>query len=458
MTNDDRRCAECGTALEPAAQAVACAKCLLAAGFESGDGGARSDALDRAAIESRFPDMEILSELGRGGMGVVYKARQKTLDRVVALKVLRGDVADDPRFEIRFTREARALARLAHPNIVAMYEFGERDGLFFFVMEFVDGTNLRQAMGGEHLPPSAALAIVPQICDALQFAHEQGVVHRDIKPENILIDRAGRVKIADFGLAKLVTRQEGDRTLTRAGLVMGTPQYMAPEQIEKPSDVDHRADIYSLGVVIYEMLTGELPLGRFASPSEKSSVDARVDAVVLRALEKELDRRYQRVSEVKTGIEEAGVARPPLPAVPQEVADSRQGPTKLSRLALWGALATPIAAALLVVVALGAWVLLPANGTDRGQTVGFAVVGVSAALILVSVLVGIALSAAALVSISRSGGTKRGQGLAIAGLLLPLLCCLPLAGFLYVTTASKSPLPASAVPNEAPSGTRDDGR
>ena len=150
-------------------------------------------------------------------------------------------------------------------------------------MEFVDGLTLRQLLNSGKLAPPAALAIVPQICEALQYAHDKGVVHRDIKPENILMDRGGQVKIADFGLAKLVGREAGDFSLTGVGQVMGTPHYMAPEQLEHPQEVDHRADIYSLGVVFYQMLTGELPIGRFAPPSKKVQVDVRLDEVVLRA-------------------------------------------------------------------------------------------------------------------------------------------------------------------------------
>ena len=170
-------------------------------------------------------------------------------------------------------------------------------------MEFVDGLTLRQLLDAGKLAPREALAIVPQICEALQYAHDKGLVHRDIKPENILMDRSGQVKIADFGLAKLVGREAKDFSLTGAGQVMGTPHYMAPEQIEHPQDVDHRADIYSLGVVFYQMLTGELPIGRFAPPSQKVQIDVRLDEVVLRALEKEPELRYQQASEVKTQVE-----------------------------------------------------------------------------------------------------------------------------------------------------------
>ena len=174
--------------------------------------------------------------------------------------------------------------------------------LHFFIMEYVDGLNLRQLERVGKLSPREALQIVPQICEALQFAHDEGVVHRDIKPENILLDKKGRVKIADFGIAKIMGREPGVAITETKGAI-GTPHYMAPEQVERPQTVDHRADIFSLGVVFYEMLTGELPLGKFAPPSRKVQVDVRLDEVVLHALEKEPERRYQQVSQVKTAVE-----------------------------------------------------------------------------------------------------------------------------------------------------------
>ena len=166
-------------------------------------------------------------------MGAVYKARQKELERVVALKILPPGMGKDPAFAERFTREAKALAKLNHPGIVTLYEFGKADGLFFFLMEFVDGMSLRHLLEVGRISAREALAIVPQICDALQYAHDQGIVHRDIKPENILLDRQGRVKVADFGLAKIVGAGAeeaaagggagGRPRLTEAGQVMGTP-------------------------------------------------------------------------------------------------------------------------------------------------------------------------------------------------------------------------------------------
>ncbi len=267
-----------------------------------------------AELARLFPQLEILELLGQGGMGAVYKARQPALDRLVAVKILPPEIGADAAFAERFSREARALARLSHQNIVSVFDFGQVAGQYYFIMEFVDGQNLRQLIAAGALQPAQALAIVPQICEALQYAHDQGIVHRDIKPENLLMDRQGRVKIADFGLAKLLGQPPAEVTLTQAHQVMGTPHYMAPEQMRGAAAVDHRADIYSLGVVFYEMLTGELPLGRFAPPSRKVQVDVRLDEVVLKTLEHEPGRRYQHASDVKSAVHEASTAvddRPP---------------------------------------------------------------------------------------------------------------------------------------------------
>jgi tRNA A-37 threonylcarbamoyl transferase component Bud32 len=263
-----------------------------------------------------FPQLEVLELIGQGGMGAVYKARQTKLDRLVAVKILPPEWGRDPAFAERFTREARALARLNHPHIVAVHDFGETGGLYYLVMEFVDGPNLRQVLEAGRLAPAQALAVIPQMCDALQYAHEEGIVHRDIKPENILLDRRGRVKIADFGLAKLLGGPRVEFTLTGSRQVMGTVDYMAPEQRQSPLEIDHRADIYSLGVVFYEMLTGELPLGRFAPPSERAAVDARLDEVVFRALETDPGRRYQSISAVKTDVEAIAGGQSPAPGRP----------------------------------------------------------------------------------------------------------------------------------------------
>ncbi|MHB1034654.1 MAG: protein kinase domain-containing protein [Pirellulales bacterium] len=319
--SEENHCPRCGAALPAQSPQGLCPGCLLKWGLASQTGGEESGSQPAAAdgpppapeeIAAYFPDLEILELIGRGGMGVVYKARQKRLDRLVALKILAPKVGQDRAFAERFAREARAMAMLSHPHIVAVHDFGQTDGLYYFIMEFVDGVNLRRLLDTGKLAPEEALAIVPQICEALQYAHDHGVVHRDIKPENVLLDKEGRVKIADFGIAKLVGKETKDLTLTGAGQIVGTPQYMAPEQIEHPLQVDHRADIYSLGVVFYQMLTGELPIGRFAPPSKKVQIDVRLDEVVLRALEKEPEQRYQQASEIKTQVESIVTTQPPI--------------------------------------------------------------------------------------------------------------------------------------------------
>jgi serine/threonine protein kinase len=289
-------------------------------------GGPQSGSFEPPPLEELaliFPQFEILGLIGKGGMGAVYKVRQKDLDRIVALKILPPAIGQSPAFASRFTREAKALAKLNHPGIVTIYEFGQADGLYFFLMEFVDGVNLAQLMRSGRVSPREALAIDPQICEALQFAHDQGIVHRDIKPENILLDRLGRVKVADFGIAKVVEavcdrqgsgeapRSPADATL--AGKIMGTPQYMAPEQIEHPSEVDHRADIYALGVVFYQLLTGELPGKQIEAPSQKVRIDVRLDEIVLRAMEKDPELRFQQASVMKTRLDDLGAQPAPHP-------------------------------------------------------------------------------------------------------------------------------------------------
>ncbi len=302
-------CPKCGATLPSAQTDGLCPRCLMAEALSpTNPSGGLPPAPDAGDLAAQFPGLEILECLGRGGMGIVYKARQPQLDRFVALKLLPRENATDFSFGERFQREAKALARLNHPNIVAIYDFGETDRYFYFLMEFVDGANLRQLQHGGSLEPGQALAIVPKLCEALQYAHDEGVVHRDIKPENILIDTRGRVKVADFGLARLLDPAQPGHTLTKTQQVMGTPHYMAPEQMEGTHAVDHRADIYSLGVVFYEMLTGSLPLGRFEAPSHRVRVDVRLDEIVLRTLERKPELRYQQASEVKTAVE--GVADP----------------------------------------------------------------------------------------------------------------------------------------------------
>ncbi|MGL6193724.1 MAG: serine/threonine protein kinase, partial [Thermoguttaceae bacterium] len=327
-------CHECGTPLDPNNSNKPCPVCLLKLVAKTDflsesdepatENRGQEPAID--AVQRAFPQLEIIEQIGRGGMGTVFKARQPKLDRFVALKILSEELAAKATFAERFAREGKLLARLTHPNIVSVYDFGQAESphetgknttFFYLLMEYVDGVNMRQAMREERFTPEQAIAIVPKICDALQYAHDEGVLHRDIKPENILLDVKGRVKIADFGIASVIRNQQGgaepqsdaeksaenETHLTKTGQILGTPSYMAPEQMDDPNRVDHRADIYSLGVVFYELLTGELPKGAFPLPSEMTPVGAEIDGIVLKALQKNRDKRQQSAVELKTEIE-----------------------------------------------------------------------------------------------------------------------------------------------------------
>jgi len=293
-----------------------CPACALLGAWEQ---SADSELPGLGEIRRAFPQFEIVERIGRGGMGVVFRARQPQLDRQIALKILLPGLRDDPGFAERFAREARALAKLSHPNIVAIHDFGETAGFFWLTMEYVDGVNLRQAMQAARFTPEQALAIIPELCAALQYAHDHGILHRDIKPENILLDARGRVKVADFGIARIVGDDRSKLALTQTGSALGSAAYIAPEQIERPHDVDHRADLYSLGVVFYEMLTGGLPLGRFPVPSEHSGSDPRLDEVVFRTLEKQREKRYQSADAIRDGVSTArDQTLPQVPATHRE--------------------------------------------------------------------------------------------------------------------------------------------
>ena len=285
-------CAECGSRSDSAA---------LEDGFER-----PLTPPSPAELAPLFPGLEIIEVAGSGGMGTIYKARQPQLDRVVALKILSPELGRDPEFARRFSREAQALAKLNHTNIVSVFDFGQAGGHYYFLMEYVDGISLRALINQNTVNAEEAHRIVIEICHALQYAHEEGIVHRDVKPSNILLDKKGRVKIADFGLAALTDKGSKDSFAGGQKMVMmGTPVYMAPEQADKPWKVDRRADIYSLGVVAYEMLTGELPLGEAEPPSHKSGADPRLDPVVMRMLGKKSRRRYQTANEVREAVEKA---------------------------------------------------------------------------------------------------------------------------------------------------------
>ncbi len=339
--NASPSCPRCGTSLTSNSVDGLCARCLAALHFDSLLTPASPPVHQQPlpsidSIQPFFPQLEILECLGRGGMGVVFKARQRSLNRLVALKLLAPERASDPTFAARFATEAKTLAALSHPNIVAIHDFGEAAGSCFLIMEFIDGLNLRQLLQSRRLSPSEALAIVPPICDALQCAHNHGIVHRDIKPENLLIDKSGTVKIADFGIATIMDGTTADPSSDPVPLpAAGTPAYAAPEQ-RSGAAADHRADIYSLGVVLYEMLTGERPNGPLIPPSQRVHVSISIDSVVLKALSLSPDLRFNTALDFRSSLE-AAISPPPTspqppPAHPDTAASPDPSRPRLLRL------------------------------------------------------------------------------------------------------------------------------
>jgi len=269
----------------------------------------------------RLGGCRIEEELGRGGMGVVYKATQLSLERTVALKVLAERFSSSPQFLERFYQESRVLSELNHPNIVAIIDRGNEGETYYFLMEYVEGRRL-DALIRQGIECKELVEIARQICSALAYAHGRGVVHRDIKPGNIILNRERRVKVTDFGLAGLFgteTIESGEAGLK--AIVMGTPRYMSPEQRRAPLQVDGRSDIYSLGMVIYEMVAATVPEmdhpARRQGPSlVNERADPRLDPIVLKCLEPDPEKRYQSADELLEDLErfEAELGRaPPCP-------------------------------------------------------------------------------------------------------------------------------------------------
>jgi hypothetical protein len=260
-------------------------------------------------LKGVVPGYEIVRLIGRGGMGAVYEARQVDLGRRVAMKVLPPELGANEAFAERFRREARALGRLEHGNILEVFEFGESAaGHLYYSMPYVEGGDLGARLKSGALPQVEALRLVKEICAALEAAHAQGVIHRDIKPSNILLTAEGTVKVADFGIA-LLDDQPKER-LTFTGLAVGTMEYAAPEQAAGTA-VDSRSDLYSVGVICYEVLTGQLPRGIFDPPSKvNTAVDPAVDPVVHTAMQSDPARRYQSATDFRTALNRAGTTRP----------------------------------------------------------------------------------------------------------------------------------------------------
>jgi WD40 repeat protein/tRNA A-37 threonylcarbamoyl transferase component Bud32 len=331
---DNSRCTQCDAELPPDAPEGLCPKCVLGLGLTTAPGSSETPPLDptsataaeqpptvRVGVKVRYVgDYELLEEIARGGMGVVYKARQASLNRIVAVKmILAGQLASETDVK-RFRSEAAAAARLQHKNIVAIHEVGEHEGQHYFSMDFVDGPSLAEVVRKGPLPARQAAQCVKTIAEAVEHAHRQGILHRDLKPSNILLDPQGQPRVTDFGLAKHVAsggRQPPDESpdsgLTATGQVLGTPSYMPPEQATGEGCVDSRSDVYSLGAVLYELLTGHVPFQAetpaltiqqiletepVAPARLLPTIPRDLDTVCLKCLQKDPQRRYASAQEL----------------------------------------------------------------------------------------------------------------------------------------------------------------
>jgi len=268
-------------------------------------GNARWEPPSPAELQGQMPGYTIEKLLGRGGMGAVYRGVQTNLDRPVAIKILPPGVEkEDPSFAERFKSEARLMARLTNPAVVGVYDFGTNlGGQLYFAMEYVDGSDVSQMIAAQgKLPPEHALAITAHVCDALQAAHELGIVHRDIKPANVLLNMKGQVKVADFGLAKV--EDPGQHGLTKTGYAMGTPDFVAPEALMLGTAVDGRADLYAVGVMLYQMITGNSPRGAFRPASVLvPGLDPRFDAIIMKAMQHDRSDRHQSAAELRRELD-----------------------------------------------------------------------------------------------------------------------------------------------------------
>src|SRR5947207_7492335 len=313
-----RTCRRCGAILFR--QAEVCGACTLESALtplmDDDVDLTNGDQRRTASSMTEFGDYELLEEIGRGGQGVVYRARQKSLNRIVALKVIGfGHWETTPHLK-RFRHEAEAAASLEHPQIVPIYEIGESDGSCYFSMKFVEGGQLAEVLKRESMSTRRAAELLAKIARTVHFAHQHGILHRDIKPGNILLDRQGEPHLTDFGLARLI---EQESTVTNSFDVLGTPSYMAPEQAAgRVKELTAAADVYSLGAVLYQMLTGEPPFAGGTTyetirlvletePRNPRLRNARVDidlaTICLKCLEKEPARRYQTAAALAEDLE-----------------------------------------------------------------------------------------------------------------------------------------------------------
>jgi len=363
-------CPKCGRALPADAAHGLCPRCVTARSRQPSGTADAWEPPTAAELARWLPDYDIETIIGRGGMGAVYKGTQKSLDRPVAIKILSATLDEsDQGFAERFKNEARALGKLTHPGIVSVYDFGTTaHGLHYIVMEFIDGTDVARMIARKgRLHTDQAMTITARVCDALAYAHERGIIHRDIKPANVMVGHDGAVQVADFGLAKVSTDAHS-LGLTQSGVAMGTMHYMAPEALTLGTSVDHRVDIYAVGVMLYQMLTGRLPQGLFEMPSQQiKGLDPRYDRIIGKALMEDREERYQSVTEMRMGLDEI-LTQPVVKEAPADHAkaddeDDPAGEDDSDDLALEDEELPPAAkrtspllwATLIAIVVLGCW-------------------------------------------------------------------------------------------------------
>ena len=374
-------------------------------------------------IGRSFGAYKILESVGEGGMAVVYKGFQESLNRYVAIKVLRGDLAQNQEFIARFRREALAVAALSHPNLLHVYDAGRDHGVYYIIMDYVPGGSLHDLIGFGPVEPGRAVSIAAQVADALDSAHRRGLIHRDVKPSNILMAEDGRPLLTDFGIAKALHEST---QLTHTGASIGTPAYMAPEQAEGQS-TDGRTDIYALGIVLFEMLSGQAPF-RAETPMEliykqmqtpppplrqvNPSVPAGLEGIVNRALAKQPKDRYQTAGEFAAALRQFQTSEAPSAAARARVKQATPTPTPAGvallgpegqrrRRRLLAILVMAIVAVLLALLGTGAYLLLGGGGpTGTAKTPLFVT------MVVTSRVVTVVVSPEGAISPATEGSTK----------------------------------------------------
>ncbi len=305
-------CNACEAVITVESPAGLCQSCLVQLALDEGQYSQCEDTVLQGQELGLQSEFTILDTIGRGGMGVVLKAQQVSLSRLVAIKILPEELASKNGFIMRFHREATVMAQMNHPNIVSIYDYGQAEGKRpYLVMEYIEGTDLYNLWREKKLSEDQTIKFCVQACEALKYGHDLGVIHRDIKPSNILVTKDGVVKVGDFGLAKLRSDSDATTDLTSPGEQMGTPRYMSPEQLEAADKVDHRTDIYSLGITLQQLLQRESGPDTLPS-SEKRNLDARLQEIIARATQSSVEKRYQSAGDLARDLKSALEQRNPI--------------------------------------------------------------------------------------------------------------------------------------------------